>query len=568
MTSAAFFLITHNFKNRFVRSVQRLRQPRYVLGLLVAIVYFWSILFRRAAVSDIRYLRSGGVNDVVVLVASVIVLLFLIGSWAMPGDEPGLIFTEAEIQFFFAGPVSRRQLLAYKVLRSQVQNVFTAIIFAFFAFRGSHFLGMWLALGVLNLYFTFVSFARARLKQSGIGWLWRLAAVAVVVTIIGMIATHQLQGEANAIVQAFKGPHQQPMLNALTRIAWAPPLGSFLYLPALFGRTVYAPAPFLSAALLVLFGLTCFFLTTQLDVSFEDASIVASQRALTRRARMRGMRSGRSTVAVHRFPPLFQLAERGRPEVAVFWKNLIGMTRISSVSVLLIGLPLAFVAAMSIFGRRHGIPDLLGIMGLMLAGAFVFLGPMAVRIDLRTDIVRLDIIKAFPLSAEALVAAELAAPLVVISAFELLTLLISVFSLQFGRHYFEFFSTPEFIVCAFVFIVPTIAIQLLIQNALVVLFPAWNMTTTSRDFGAMGQRLLFLIGNIATLGVAFIPAAIVFVPSFWLAHRIMGGAPFGILLATIPAVAVLVGEIFVGHKFLSAQFEEIDMANDVEALSE
>lgn len=568
MIDAAAFLITHNLKNRFMRSVARLREPRYIAGALFAMVYFWSILFRRAAVSDIQHLRHGAPNEMMVLFTSAIALVLLIGVWALPSDAPGLVFSEPEIQFFFAGPVSRRQLLAYKIVRAQVQSIFSAIIFSFFALRGSHLLGMWLAFVVFDVYWTFVSFARARLKQVGIGWAWRLAGVAAIAAVIAAIVRQQFHGNAKLIVDAFRSKHPEALIQTISSVVSAPPLGTILYVPSWFGKTIYAPAPYAAVASLAAFALVLFFLTTQLDVAFEDASIVASQRALTRRARVRGFRSGRSSAAVHRMRPLFQLAEGGRPEVAVAWKNLIGITRVTSVPLMLIILPLIFAAGVAVFGRHEGIPDAMGLMGLMSAGAFVLLGPQAVRMDLRTDILRLDIVKAFPLSAESLIAAELAAPLVVISAFELVLLLVSVFALQFGGHYFDFFTTPEFVVCAFVFVVPVMAIQLLIQNGAMIVFPAWNMSPDNRGFSAIGQRFLLLLGNLLTLTVALIPAALVFFPSLWLAHRIHGAGPFGLLLATIPAVGVLVGEIFIGHKLLAAQFEDIDIANDFDALTE
>ena len=67
------------------------------------------------------------------------------------------------------------------------------------------------------------------------------------------------------------------------------------------------------------------------------------------------MRSGASTTAVHRFPPPFKLAERGRPEVAVLWKNLIGAMRLSSFPVIALIMPIALVAgkATGITGNRY-----------------------------------------------------------------------------------------------------------------------------------------------------------------------------------------------------------------------
>jgi len=37
-----------------------------------------------------------------------------------------------------------------------------------------------------------------------------------------------------------------------------------------------------------------------------------------------------------------------------------------------------------------------------------------------------------------------------------------------------------------------------------------------------------------------------------------------ILIATLPAAALLVGEVAIGHRMLASQFEEIDIANDLD----
>ena len=568
MTSAAFFLITRNIKNRIVRSVVRLRNPRYIAGALLAGFYFWSLLYRRGASRQFRTLQFGASNDFLIVLLSVLALVILIGAWALPDEAPGLVFSEAEIQFLFAGPVSRRQLLAYKTIRAQVQGVFSAVVFSFLVFRGSHLLGMWVAFVLLDVYMRFVSFVRARLRLAGIGWAWRALAVAVIAVAIGVVANRQLRDNIDVLADAMRTPRSAALARAITTIAETPPLGTVLYVPRAIARAVYAPNPLLPGLILLAVAAALFFATTQIDVAFEDASIVASQRALVRRARMRSGRFGRETTAIRRFPPPFQLAERGRPEVALVWKNLVGTVRMSAFPMIAFITPVFFAAAAAIFGKRHGIPDAVGFMGLMSTLLFVFIGPQAIRTDLRTDILRLDVVKTFPLSAETLLACELAAPLLTIALFELTTLLVSVTILQFGGHNLAFFTTPEFVVSAIVFIVPISTIQLLIQNGATILLPAWNTSTPSdsqRGFTAMGQRMLLLLGNLLTLALALLPAALLFFPSLWLTYKIVGHSPAGILVATIPAAAVLIIEIFIAHKFLAAQFEDIDIANDMDA---
>jgi hypothetical protein len=116
---------------------------------------------------------------------------------------------------------------------------------------------------------------------------------------------------------------------------------------------------------------------------------------------------------------------------------------------------------------------------------------------------------------------------------------------------------------------PVCAIQLLIRNAVPVLFPGWAMRSKDepRGFVMMGQRLVTMAANVLVLAVALIPAAIVFLPSLWVAHRFFAGNAVFVAIATMPAVAVLAAEVWMGVKALGAQFETIDVSNEVDVLS-
>ena len=48
MVGAFLYLTACSFKNRLRRRLQRLREPRYVIGLLVGLAYFYVVFFRRS----------------------------------------------------------------------------------------------------------------------------------------------------------------------------------------------------------------------------------------------------------------------------------------------------------------------------------------------------------------------------------------------------------------------------------------------------------------------------------------------------------------------------------------
>jgi hypothetical protein len=567
MTGAAVFLISRGVKNRVVRWFMRLRQVRYLAGATLAGLYLWSFLFRHRGVS-VGSTPAGAVNEIFIVVVTFIATLLILIPWALPNEAPGFVFSEAEIQFLFPAPITRRQLLAYKVLQSQIALLFTAAVMSFFAFRGSRYLGMWIALSVLNVYMMFVSFARARLKLAGIGWPTRLGVFFVAITGLIAISAWQFRNNAGVIVDAMLKGKIADYASAISAITRQPPLGLILVVPRLLGEIAYSlsiTTLLRDGAILLGAAVILFLATVHLDVSFEDASIVASQRALIRRGRMRGMRMGSNMAVVRRFPAPFRLADRGWPEIAVFWKNLVAAMRVSSFPMLAVILPVAFLAAASIFGGHSGTAASLGYAGLITTAGLTLLGPQMVRADLRIDLLRLDVVKTFPLTAEALLAAEMAAPLAIVSALALLMLGVSFALLRFGNVPESFVTSPEFVVCALVFIVPISAIQLLIQNGAMILLPAWSMGPEgNRGLTALGQRMLLLLGTVLTLAIALLPAAVVFAGSLVGVTKLFGRSPATILIAALPAAAVLVGEIAVAHRFLAAQFEEIDLANDVE----
>ena len=106
----------------------------------------------------------------------VIVLL----AWIIPHERAALTFTEAEVAFLFPAPVTRRTLIHFKLLRSQLRIFFSVLLLTFVSrrFGGNawiHAFGWWLMLSTLNLHFLGSSFARTMLLDHGVSnWLRRL----------------------------------------------------------------------------------------------------------------------------------------------------------------------------------------------------------------------------------------------------------------------------------------------------------------------------------------------------------------------------------------------------------
>src|ERR1043166_1281630 len=95
----------------------------------------------------------------------------------------------------------------------------------------------------------------------------------------------------------------------------------------------------------------------------------------------------------------------------------------------------------------------------------------------RSDMPRLEVLKSYPISGERLIAAEIASPLLVISILEMLFATSASIMMGMGEanRFTKFIATPQFIVAVLLLTLPVCAVQLVIRNAVPVLFPAWAM---------------------------------------------------------------------------------------------
>ena len=560
MIGAFLFAVSRMSYNRVASRLRHLRQPRYILSALAAGAYFWFVFFRRRTSGHIRVMPASLSHDVVTLLALVLLSVF-IAAWGVPQQSGGLEFSESEIHFLFTAPVSRAQLLLYKFMRSQWRVLFGVLMaWVFGARRNGNVLGMYCAFAAMSMYFTMTSLGRARLKLARIGAIPRmivagvlLAGLSVLVTrSVGSLATPHSTGELAAI-------------RTLERGLDTPVIRTLLFVPGFFAHAILpANTADLAKSILALALLAALFFlaAVRLNVSFEEASIEVSKQRTAARSRMVEGRLGTRVTLRSRVP--FHLAPGGRPELALVWKNLIATIRVSLLQVTIFILPMLTIALMLVIGGRESVEGS-AMITCGMAIFFALLGPIIVRTDLRIDMSRLDMLKSYPIPGDQLVAAEMAAPLVLISLAEIVFITTAWVLCSIAGRYAAY-ARPEYAVVAFILIVPLIAIELLIQNAIVILLPAWTAAPSRenvRGFLAMGQRLLLLAGQLIALAIAVIPAAIVGIPSFLFAQRLFPASVALAISALLPA-AVLVIEIWLAVRLLGTQFDAIDPTSDLE----
>ena len=555
-------------KNKIMQRLRRLREPRYLIGAIAGAAYFWFLFFRRSMAAHGSngklIMITTAASPVVADVVSVILLLLMITAWALPADSGGLDFTETEIAFLFPAPLRRRDILLYKIVRAQPQALFSALIMTVLGWwRNGLFLGVWAAISVLGVYFTLVSLGRARLRLMHVGFLARLAGVAVIVAGLVWIAKSQMSAinfrtlkNGREVMNALAAPFQKPLIRAI------------LFIPHLIASAAIPPSfamLAISVPIVLALGIGFFFIAAALNVSFEEASIAVSQKKAARQSRVKGQRSG-TFVMFRRAPAPFKLQETGPVETAVIWKNMIALMRNSIAWVVVFAAIMAFMLGISLWAHQATFYTAVGMSLIFMSCLFPLFGPNVFSNDLRLDMPRLEVLKSYPISGERLIAAEIASPLLVISILEMLFATSASIMMGLGEanKFTKYLATPQFIVAVLLLTIPVCAVQLVIRNAIPVLFPAWAMRSKDepRGFVMMGQRIVTLAGNLFVLVVALIPAAIVFLPSLWIAFQFFSGNPAFVAVATMPAVAVLLAEVWMGIKALGAQFEQLDITNE------
>jgi hypothetical protein len=202
-------------------------------------------------------------------------------------------------------------------------------------------------------------------------------------------------------------------------------------------------------------------------------------------------------------------------------------------------------------------------MSLPLAAMAVLVGPQMMRNDLRQDLSRLPLLKMWPLRGAVLIRGEVLAPTVVVTAVAWLLLLVAVAfgaglrpgsreAMAFGAQRASVFAA------AFVLAPAVILAQVVVQNGLAVLFPAWVAVGASRARGidAMGQRLLMLAGLLLTLLVSLLPGALAAAAVAFLVYQMTGAIL--ILAPAIIVAAVVIGQCWLAIEGLGRVLERTD----------
>jgi ABC-2 type transport system permease protein len=576
IAGALLYVRLATVKGWLASRLRRLKQPKYLVGAAVGVAYIYTFFIRNFAASGAGRPGPGNVpSEALSLapgIAAAALLLVIALNWIVPRGRAGLTFSEAEIAFLFPAPIRRRTLIHYRLLCTLGGLALTALFMMLVSGRWAaagdsawlRVVAWWVLISTISLHFTATSFVVTRLLDRGVSSLARGAAGLVVLalaigvplvwTLVALPAPTEQDLAGFAAVARYietalnSGP--LPWLLAVPKLAIAP----------LFADDARAFALALGPAALVLAAHYAWVLFAA--VSFEEASIARAEKRATRLAAFRSGNFRRTAAKKLRDP--FRLSSTGPPEIAFLWKNLLAMGRLCTPrSALAAAAIVAAVCFWLAVADLRGGQVVVAVVSTMLFGIVLLLGPQLARHDLRSDLKNADILKTYPLDGAQIVFGELLAPIAALSAIAWLALL--AVTLSAGPA-----ETPVFLKLAGALAVAIgvpffCALQLVIQNAIALIFPAWvQSVSNSGEHGldVMGQRLLFMAGQILVLALGLLPVAlgagVTFLAVNWVAGPVIAG-----VLAALVVLTVLSVEIWAGVRWLGQRFARFDLSSEL-----
>ena len=584
-------MASRSLKNRVLSWLRRLRQPRYLLAVLVGGAYFYAFVARhwiRGAAMG-RGFPAGLVPPALIEGAGAAQMLILVLLNLCGATPPSaLAFTEPEVFMLFPAPVSRTRLINWKLLRGQIGAIFSGLILGTIAgtfLAPSHRLGFAVGIAVafcvMQIYQSGIRMTKHALAQRGVSRLrrmtWALVAAAAILAACVAGAWRQID---EAVALAGSSPEQSSgsergaqIMAAAGRILTTGPAGVVTWPARLLLRPALAPD--VLAFLLALLPVAAVAALGYLWVHRTGASILegaldaARRAAETRAAGGGGARRRTRAIKVTRQP--FRLRPQGRQEVALIWKWVIALMRTPAESF---GLATGILAALIVpcmvllaTGNAEVIPALVSSIAGMLLLITVLVGPQTAR-GMSQELRYLDLYRTMPLSGVRLLLGLIMAPVISLTLLQWFLILVAV--LARAGVLAATMGPLALVACvaaAALLVVPINLLGSVLHSAASVLWPSWVIPRVGGRGGVevFGLNIINSLARVLTLLVALLPAAVALLGAWLAASELLG--TFGALaLGAVPATGILLIEAWFGIVLLGRRLERLDPSKEVDSL--
>lgn len=524
MPIALLTLLQLHFRGKIRHSLRGARTPRgltfLVLGIVVLTLWLGPALYRalRMPHPDPQMVRT---------VAPFAILGFCLSNLFTSFGDAAIPFSGAEVDFLFPGPFTRRSLLGYKILKTALGTTFTTLIFSILLLRYSSSwiassVGIWLTIQFMQLFAMAVILTGQMIGERAYTGTRR--GILIAAGLLAIIAVG---------VTLVAHPHANPLQFMMRVHATIP--GRVLLAPFdIFARAITARAPELLKWAIPAFIIDLLMLAVVigLDTNYLETAAMVSQRRYERRQRARSGGIARMTDASG---PRFRVIQLPRFGGAgpIAWRQLIGAAR-SSRGLLILLLIIGIAAGTFILQHRGAsISSLEKLLGAVVWMNMVFISML--KFDFRDELDRLDLLRSLPIRPIAVAAAELFAPVLVLTTMQA-TLLLAV-ALCFKDAW-------KVAITVAAFAVPFNVLFVAIENLLFLMFPLRSAGLIAGDMQLFGRQMVIFPCKFLLLLAALSVAAAVGTVGYILGNK--SWPAFGavawvalslVALATIPLLA-------------------------------
>jgi hypothetical protein len=579
MNRALYYLFTRSFWNSIVVRVKRLRQPKYLIGALIGGAYFYLYFYRFLFRGDFRGApKSLASNSSFVLGEDVRINLAALGlfvavvvfSWIIPSSRAALHFSEAEVAWLFPAPLSRVQLIRFRLIKSQLGLLLIALLMTILTGRLArdghallHTFGWWIVLTALQFHRLAASFTITRLTDRGLSTVRRrLVAIALAGAFIWILSLWAKQ--VPTLPRWSEIATEGALGTYVTELASAGPAG-WLLLPfrwvvqPWFAANAWDFIRAAGPALLIIAVHYVWVIRSQ--VAFEEGSVQLSEkRAALLAAQATGNLRFRITPRSEQVP-LFNLQPRGWPALGFAWKSWIrfGGRRVLRIGVFCSILCILAASAPLLVPEWAEFAGVAVIAGFATTCGLLFSGPQLTGQALRRELQSVEWIKACPVPPSQIIFGQILGPALIWSAIEWVATIVSLLGALATPNALPepAFTAPLICIGALVMLPPFNIVASLVPSGVMLIFPGWFKPGEARGIEATGLGIIMIFAQLLFLGLSLVPAALAFAGVAYILHLALPLIP-SLAAGAVFAASTLAIESWLGALILGGVLARFD----------
>ncbi len=375
-------------------------------------------------------------------------------------------WTTAEKEWLLGAPLSRKELVRYRISNISTAVLVKAAIFTLVLIPDLHFLpfaffGAYVGLLAIELIRTALEIVVYGMTSKERFVLRSLVAALTLLAMAQVGVWYHAQWTAGQFSEFFSVEFIKCTLAGLQMLPDTP-IGKIICLPfGVLASVIVAHTVSLSVACKITFGgLVLVLLRRALERI--DTSVSARLKKFERSrwpdamAADRVTRSMIDTTARLNVCKIPSLGGMG----SLIWRQLLGVNRYRTAVAVSLVAP-SILALVPAFGDESGRSMVGQIMILIACYSFLLL-PAALKFDFRRDLDRINVLKALPMKPLTIATGQLAVPVVITSVFQLFALLLAMMINPFH---------PSLLLVAMVLLVPTNVFIFALENLMFLLYP-------------------------------------------------------------------------------------------------